>query len=293
MKKLYTNWQTKLVLAAVTIGGFLFAANSSAVAQENWGRGDEWRSQYKTGDKVQFSISGNASDHQTCTVAENNPQGLMRADCEAFKQWTAGRYIVYGKDYIRPQQTAKTVKNPQPRNENETEIEWVKGDEWRGEFKVGDKIQFSISEKAADFQTCTVTENDPQAVMRVRCKAFKQWKAGSYIVYSESNVRLTKTEPTNKNDQTTKPTKQTDSSSSGLKVGEYACYGSGGRIMIGLGFKVLSGNRYTDLEGGNRGSFVITGDTVKFRGGHLDGQTGRDLRDYSFTIGAKAQCEPF
>ena len=293
MKKLYTNWQTKLVLAAVTIGGFLFAANSSAVAQENWGRGDEWRSQHKIGDKVQFSISGNASDYQTCTVAENNPQAVLRVVCEAFKQWTAGRYIVYGKDYIRPQQIAKTVKNSQTRNENETQIEWANVDEWRREFEVGDEIQFSISEKAADFQTCTVTENDPQTVMRVKCNAFKQWKAGTYIVYSESNVRLTKIKPKNENGQTKKPNKQTGSSSSGLKVGEYACYGSGGRIMIGLGFKVLSGNRYTDLEGGNRGSFVNTGDTVKFRGGHLDGQTGRDLRDYSFTIGAKAQCEPF
>ncbi|MBK5255565.1 MAG: hypothetical protein JJE39_05995 [Vicinamibacteria bacterium] len=28
----------------------------------------------------------------------------------------------------------------------------------------------------------------------------------------------------------------------GLKIGEYACYGSGGRILAGLGFKVLPGN---------------------------------------------------
>ncbi len=101
---------------------------------------------------TKFSISGNASDHQTCTVAENNPQAVMRVNCEAFKQWTAGRYIVYGKDYIRQQQIVKPVKNRQPQNENETEIEWAKGDEWRGEFKVGDKIQFSISEKAGTFK---------------------------------------------------------------------------------------------------------------------------------------------
>ncbi len=30
------------------------------------------------------------------------------------------------------------------------------------------------------------------------------------------------------------------SASGGLKPGEYACYGSGGQILIGLGFKVVS-----------------------------------------------------
>jgi hypothetical protein len=34
----------------------------------------------------------------------------------------------------------------------------------------------------------------------------------------------------------------------GLKTGEYACYGSGGRILMGFGFKVAPGNRYNDLD---------------------------------------------
>lgn len=212
----------------------------------------------------------------------------MRVKCGDFKQWTAGNYIVYGKGHIRTQQPPKTGNNGQILNGKETK--WPNGLAWRGKFKIGDKIQFSISGKATDLQTCTVSENDPQAVMRVKCNAIKQWKAGTYIVHSESNLKPTKTKPDNQNSE---PTKPTGSSGSGLKVGEYACYGSGGRIMIGLGFKVLAGNRYTDLEGGNRGTFVITGDTVKFRGGHLDGQTGRDLRSYNFTIGANAGCEPY
>lgn len=292
MKRLSLNWQSKLAFAAAMIGLFLFGANIWAIAQEDWERGDEWRGQYTVGGKVPFSISGNASDYQTCTVTENSPQGVMRVKCEAFKQWTAGNYIVYGKGNIRPKQSATTVSNSQTQNGNETQTKWDNGDEWRGEFKAGDKIQFSISGKATDLQTCTVTENDPQAVMRVKCDAFKQWKAGTYIVYSESNVRPTKTKQAIE-DSNKKTTKQPGSSSSRLKVGEYACYGSGGRIMIGLGFKVLAGNRYTDLEGGNPGSFVIAGDTVKFRGGHLGGQTGRDLRSFNFTIGANAGCEPF
>lgn len=78
----------------------------------------------------------------------------------------------------------------------------------------------------------------------------------------------------------------------GLKLGEYACYGSGGNVLIGLGFKVLAGNKYTDLDGKEHGTFSIQGDTVTFHGGHLDGQVGKNLKDYKFTIHS-APCEPF
>jgi len=83
-----------------------------------------------------------------------------------------------------------------------------------------------------------------------------------------------------------------DAPATGLRVGEYACYGSSGRILAGFGFKVLSGGRYTDLEGGNAGSYVVRGDRVTFRGGHLGGMVGRDLRGASFSIRDVA-CEPF
>ena len=35
----------------------------------------------------------------------------------------------------------------------------------------------------------------------------------------------------------------------GLYPGEYACAGSGGTILIGLGFKLLANGTYTDLNG--------------------------------------------
>lgn len=79
--------------------------------------------------------------------------------------------------------------------------------------------------------------------------------------------------------------------SGGLKPGEYACFGSGGRILIGLGFKALPGGRYTDLDGKSPGTLAVSGDAVVFKGGHLDGQTGRGLRDNRFNIGS-ASCEP-
>lgn len=65
-------------------------------------------------------------------------------------------------------------------------------DDWRKSYKVGDKVQFSISGKEEDFQTCTVAENSLNAPLRVKCEAFKQWKADTYSVSSKDNIRPAK-----------------------------------------------------------------------------------------------------
>jgi hypothetical protein len=78
----------------------------------------------------------------------------------------------------------------------------------------------------------------------------------------------------------------------GLRVGEYACYGSGGTLLIGAGFKVTDDSHYTDLDDTTSGTYAVDGDTVTFTGGHLDGQSGHDLQDGTFTIGAGVNCEP-
>lgn len=81
---------------------------------------------------------------------------------------------------------------------------------------------------------------------------------------------------------------------SGLKMGEYACYGSGGAVLAGLGFKVVSAGRYTDLDGKSSGTFTVAGSTVTFRGGHLNGQTGRNLNAKGqFVTHLYATCEPW
>jgi hypothetical protein len=64
----------------------------------------------------------------------------------------------------------------------------------------------------------------------------------------------------------------------GLRAGEYACAGSGGTILIGLGFKLKADGTYTDLDGKNSGKAVFEGTTVRFVGGHLNGQVGRNIR---------------
>ena len=77
-----------------------------------------------------------------------------------------------------------------------------------------------------------------------------------------------------------------------LKLGEYACYGSGGTLLVGLGFRVQTGHRYTDLDDKSHGTFSVDGDKVTFHGGHLDGEVGQDLRDHKFRINS-ISCEPF
>jgi len=64
----------------------------------------------------------------------------------------------------------------------------------------------------------------------------------------------------------------------GLQPGEYACAGSGGTILIGLGFKLKADGSYTDLDGKSAGRVVFEGNTLRFVGGHLDGETGRNVR---------------
>ena len=79
----------------------------------------------------------------------------------------------------------------------------------------------------------------------------------------------------------------------GLKIGEYACYGSGGTALMGLAFKVLDGSHYNDLDGKSPGTYSISGDKVYFRGGHMDGQVGADLKGGNFNLsGHGISCQP-
>src|SRR5262245_54338823 len=71
-----------------------------------------------------------------------------------------------------------------------------------------------------------------------------------------------------------------------LHAGEYTCSGTSG-ILIGLGFKMQADGTYTDLDGRSRGRVNANGSSISFVGGHLDGQTGRNVRNgrRSFEIG--------
>jgi hypothetical protein len=159
-------------------------------------------------------------------------------------------------------------------------------------FTVGDKVEIEASNH---WVPCVVTENRAESVMRVRCEAYPALSRaeGIYTVDGHNPKAVRKATGQVGKIGTPAPAKRAAAAPAGLKVGEYACYGSGGRIMLGLGFKVLAGNRYVDLDGRNAGSFAQSGSSVTFRGGHLDGKTGRDMRGHSFTLGAQAECEPY
>jgi hypothetical protein len=138
-------------------------------------------------------------------------------------------------------------------------------------------------------------------IMRVKCTEYPQLSraAGVYIVRNDpGSIRLAGSgrragaAAVPASAKVSRPAARA-AAGAGLKVGEYACYGSGGRIMIGLGFKVLAGGRYTDLDGGNAGRFSIAAGTVRFQGGHLGGQVGRLEPNGSFGIGQRARCEPW
>ena len=168
-------------------------------------------------------------------------------------------------------------------------------------FAVGDKVEIEASNH---WVPCVVAENAPPSIMRVRCEAYPKLSraAGLYTV-DRDNPRAVRKATGVHGPAPAAPAKPAPRSgaaggtgaagSAGLKLGEYACYGAGGRIMIGLGFKVLPGSRFTDLDGRNAGTFSVSGDAVTFRGGHLGGQTGRELRNFNFRIGSKASCEPY
>lgn len=80
-----------------------------------------------------------------------------------------------------------------------------------------------------------------------------------------------------------------------LYVGEYACYGYGNRIMAGMGFTLLNGGRYYDLDKQRGGSYVYNAaaGTIDFRGGFLSGQQGKNVTLRGFDLSATVFAEPW
>ena len=83
---------------------------------------------------------------------------------------------------------------------------------------------------------------------------------------------------------------------SSLHLGEYATYGYGGgaHIIAGMGFILLQGGGYYDLEHQRGGKYVHNAakGTVSFQGGFLDGQVGKK-DGTGFWLSETVFCEPF
>lgn len=260
-------WQTT-VLIATTVILMTFVASIQALAQGQT---------YAVGEKIEVLWSGTWYAAEVLEV-KGGQYKIHYADwASTFDEW------------VKPDRMRRVAKFA-----NDVKAKWGSRDAWRSEYNVGDKVEFSVSGKSADFQTCAVAENKPEDMMRVKCNAFNDFVAGVYIVHSEGTLRRDKPPQEDDDEPPVKPVKKAGTVSSGsLKIGEYACTGSGGRMMIGLGFKVVSSGRYTDLAGKRSGTFTISNGLIKFQGGHLTGVSGRDLKDNWFTVASQASCGPY
>jgi len=258
-----------------------------------------WWSNYKVGDRVMFSVSEREADLQPCIVVEADPQYGLRVQCQAFKHWGAGKYIVYHQNNLGGRAPAAAPQTPPTAAGGRAP---VGGRNWWAGYAIGDKVMFSVSERKDDLQPCTVVEAHPDYGLRVQCQAFKHWAAGKYIVYNQNNLGGAPDPAPPTAGAGPKPAPAADpratppaatAGTGPLKPGEYACYGSGGTLLIGLGFKLAADGTYTDLEGGNRGRVTVSGGSVIFDGGTLGGKTGRRLDGSRFVLGYATTCEPW
>lgn len=80
-----------------------------------------------------------------------------------------------------------------------------------------------------------------------------------------------------------------------LHIGEWACYGTGGRLMAGMGFRLQPNGAYVDLDNkrGGRYTHNKAAATLAFQGGFLDGQTGRNLKANNLQLSNTVSCEPW
>lgn len=78
-------------------------------------------------------------------------------------------------------------------------------------------------------------------------------------------------------------------------IGEWACYGTGGRLLAGLGFHLQADGGYLDGDKKKSGRYTHNkaAGTIAFQGGFLDGQTGRGMKGQSFTLSNTVSCEPW
>ena len=96
-----------------------------------------------------------------------------------------------------------------------------------------------------------------------------------------------------KGTEKTQPAKEVTAST--LYIGEYASYGTGGRMMAGMGFTLLVNGKYHDLDKGRAGVYVYNKQkgTITFNGGFLDGQIGKNVNANGFDLSATVHCEPW
>jgi len=82
---------------------------------------------------------------------------------------------------------------------------------------------------------------------------------------------------------------------SGLYIGEYAGYGSGGRLLIGMGFTLMQDGSYYNLDKKEGGTYTYDPQkaTISFKNGFLNGQVGKNVKPTGFDLTNTIHCEPW
>lgn len=165
-------------------------------------------------------------------------------------------------------------------------------------YRVGQAVEMEAS---GHWVPCTISDIQDYGgavqLIRANCPAYPALGrvAGTYIVHNNETGLRPATGRTGPAPRPAAPPPPPPARRGAtLANGEYACTGAGGRLMIGLGFRVVGPGRTVDLDGGNPGTFTVSGGIIRFRGGHMDGVTGRELNDRGeFNVGTGASCGPW
>ena len=119
------------------------------------------------------------------------------------------------------------------------------------------------------------------------------WLASNQFIVIDAAT--TTHQHTDQQEEPVQTSKQKNSSS--LYLGEYASYGygNGGRLMAGMGFTLMEGGRYYDLDKGRGGTYVYDpGEaTISFQSGFLEGQVGKKVTPKGFWLTETVFCEPW
>ena len=77
-----------------------------------------------------------------------------------------------------------------------------------------------------------------------------------------------------------------------LGLGDYVCRSAGApsTALPALSFRIVDEQRYASLSGQVQGTYRIEGARVLFKGGHLDGEIGRDLANSTFKLAGLEPC---
>lgn len=219
-----------------------------------------WQTKYKIGDQVELKI--NDAMWQKGVVAENPPEGLLRVRCEEYidpsSSYTraGGLYIVHSSSDIR------FLKN-QPAS--------------RLLYKRGDKVE--AKDGQGKWYAATILET----------------KGNGYLVHWDGFSSTYDQIVSADNIRKKSAVQNSSANKSELYIGEYACYGTGGRLMAGMGFILLPGGRYYDVDKQRGGRYVYSpgNKTIRFVGGFLSGQVGKDVKSTGFQISNTVFAEPW